>query len=502
VCVSGRNTHTFLPKLKPRYSLKPRGFFPSNIGQASQYGSANRRDTQVGERILAGDMTTDAPTTITEPIILGPTSLPTSVRWRILFYLGFLIVLLGFGSPFGGLIDVPISFFLKNKLHLKASEVANFRLLSAIPLYLSFLFGLARDTWNPLGMNDRGFMVVFGTICSGVYVFFAFTPLTYVTLLAAVVLLTTSFLFVSSAQNGLTSAIGQQHVMSGQISTVWNIFGSVPALAAYLIGGALSDELEGKNADQAARILFLVGAIVMGSIALYGAWKPRTVFDNVHAERGNTDHIFENLKRLARHGPIYPALFIWLLWNFAPGSQTPLQFYLQNTLHATDAQWGQWNAIFVVSFIPTFMIYGLLCRKVALKTLLLWGTVVAIPQMTPLLFIHSVTGALIAAAPIGLMGGVASAAYIDLLIRSCPRGLQGATLMMSGGLYYIASRFGDVLGTTLYDRFGGFAVCVVAITAVYALILPALYLVPKRLIATPDGETPERGLTEYETQND
>ena len=56
-----------------------------------------------------------------------------------------------------------------------------------------------------------------------------------------------------------------------------------------------------------------------------------------------------------------------------------------------------------------------------LKTLLFWGTVVAVPQMVPLLFIHSVTGALIAAAPIGLMGGVATAAYLDLIIRSCPR---------------------------------------------------------------------------------
>jgi hypothetical protein len=111
--------------------------------------------------------------------------------------------------------------------------------------------------------------------------------------------------------------------------------------------------------------------------------------------------------------------------------------------------------------------------------------------MVPLLFIHSVTGALIAAVPIGLMGGVATAAYLDLIIRSCPRGLQGTTLMMSGGLYWIATRFGDVLGTKLYDYYGGFAVCVIAITVVYALILPTLLLVPKRLIATADGQTPE-----------
>jgi MFS family permease len=433
----------------------------------------------------------DRPAVAVAAAAIAPITLPHTVRQRIFLYLGILIVLLAFGAPSGGLMDIPISFFLKNKLHLKAHEVAEFRLVSAIPLYLSCVFGFIRDTWTPFGMRDRGFMLLFGTISAGLYVFFAFTPVTYVTLLVAVVLLTTSFLFVASAQNGLTSMIGQQHAMSGQISAVWNIFASVPLVGAFLIGGTLSGLLEDRNADQAARILFLVGAAIMATVAAYAVWKPRSVFDNVRAEHGTAAHPLKDFKRLVRHWPIYPALLIWLLWNFAPGSATPLQYYLQNTLHAEDAHWGQWNAIFAASFIPTFMVFGLLCQRAPLKTLLLWGTVVAVPQMVPLLFIHSVTGALIAATPIGLMGGIASAAYLDLIIRSCPRGLQGTTLMMSGGLYFIASRFGDVLGTNLYDYYGGFSACVIAITVVYALILPTLLLVPKRLIATADGQTPD-----------
>ena len=110
--------------------------------------------------------------------------------------------------------------------------------------------------WNPFGMRDRGFMLLFGTISASLYVFFAFTPITYATLLVAVVLLTTSFLFVASAQNGLTSMIGQQHAMTGQISAVWNIFASIPTVGALLIGGALSGVLEGRNADEAAASYF------------------------------------------------------------------------------------------------------------------------------------------------------------------------------------------------------------------------------------------------------
>jgi Major Facilitator Superfamily len=432
-------------------------------------------------------MTNERPAGDAEALAATSGDLSPSARRSIFLYLGILIVLLAFGSPSGGLIDIPISFFLKNRLHLEAHEVARFRLIAAIPLYLSFVFGFIRDIWNPLGMRDRGFMLLFGCISGFLYGVLAFTPMTYATLLVAVVVLTTSFLFVASAQNGLTSTIGQQHAMTGQISAVWNVFLSIPTVAALLVGGELSGMLEDKNPDQAVRILFLAGAAIMATIALYALWKPREVFDHVRLEMAADVHPLADLKRLVNHWPIYPALLIWLLWNFAPGSVTPLQYHLQNTLHATDAQWGQWNAIFAASFIPTFIVYGILCRRVPLRTLLLWGTVAAVPQMVPLLFIHSVTGALIAAVPIGLMGGVATGAYLDLIIRSCPRGLQGTTLMMAGSLYFVVTRFGDVLGTTLYDRYGGFTICVIAITAVYALILPALLLVPASLVATTDG---------------
>lgn len=433
-----------------------------------------------------------------------PADLPVPDRVRILVYLSVLVVLLGYGAPNGGLIDTPISFFLKNKLHLKAHDVAEFRFLSGIPLYLAFLWGFVRDNWNPFGRRDRGYMILFGFICAAFYAYFAFVPPSAATLLIAVLLLTSAFLFVLSAQTGLSATIARQHVMTGQWSSVFNMVGSIAGLVPLVAGGYLSNLLESKNADLAARILFLAGGAAMTLIALYTIWRPRVVYDNVRAEQKEF-HPLQDVRRLFAHWPVYPALLIWFLWNFAPGSATPLQFYLQNTLHADDAAWGNWQAIFAGSFIPTFALYGYLCRKLPLRTLLIWGTVAGVPQMIPLLFTPNVTLALIAAAPIGLMGGVASAAYIDLLIRSCPKGLEGTMLMASNALYYLVARGGDILGTNLYEGLhidlfglharlpGGFGVCVAAITFVYALILPTLMLVPARLTATPDGVAPEGG---------
>lgn len=419
-----------------------------------------------------------------------PTALPTTQRFKVLSYLGLLALMVGFGSPSGGLIQVPITFLLKNKLHLQPHEVANFLLVSAIPLFAAFAFGFARDRWNIFGRKDRGLLMLFGAITAAVYAVFAFSPPTYVVLLVGVGIATVAFNFVHAGQQGLASQISQQHAMTGQVGALWNVFLVLPFLITYLAGGALSQSLEGREAPMAARILFLVGAAVMAAVALYAAWRPRVVFDNLRPETA-AGGALADLKRVARHWPIYPALGCWFLFSFAPGANTPLQYYMQNTLHANDTQWGEYNALFAAGFVPTTLLFGWLCRRLTLRTLLIWGTVIAIPQMVPLYFIHSVDQALIAGGVIGLLGGLATPAYIALFIRAAPPGLQGTTVMLASCLYWVATRFGDVLGTHLYEGCGGgssgFGVCVIAITVVYALILPTILLVPKGLIDTPDA---------------
>jgi hypothetical protein len=430
-----------------------------------------------------------------QTIAVPSTPLPISTRARILIYLGVLLLLMSSG---GGLISIPLSFFLKNKLHLSAHAAANFHLITGIPVYLGFLFGLARDSWSPFGLRDRGYLILFGALNALLYALFAFAPLGSVpVLLATILTLNCAGLFVSSAYNGLSAQIGQQHVMPGQMSTMFNVVGTIPTLLSLALGGIISDQLETSHGATAARDIFLIGATLSAVVALFGLLRPKAVYDNLNNELGPKATPLADFTRLLRYWPVYPALLIWALWSFAPGSNTPLQYFLQNTLHSNDAAWCYWNVIFAASFIPTFLIYGWLSQRYPLRPLLWIGTLVGIPQMIPLAFIHSVGVSYLAAGAAGLMGGMCTAAYTDLLIRSCPRGLQGTMIMASTSVYAIAVRGGDVLGANLYDRFKNFNVCVIAITIVYASILLVLLVVPKRLTATADGEAPDGG--EYAT---
>jgi hypothetical protein len=182
------------------------------------------------------------------------------------------------------------------------------------------------------------------------------------------------------------------------------------------------------------------------ALCAFAAVNPGGIFDATEF-RGAKIRLRLKVAALAQHRPIYPAPAILLIWNFAPGSATPLQYHLQNVFGASDAEWGLWNSVFTASFIPTFISYGYLSARFSFQHLLRWATLIAVPQFVPLLFVHTLNEAMAAAALMGLLGGMASAAYLDLIIRSCPPALEGATVMMAGSLYFVSTRLGDVFGS-------------------------------------------------------
>jgi hypothetical protein len=413
---------------------------------------------------------------------------------QVFLYFGTLTFLLGIVNPTNYFTDISTSYMLKNQLHMSAEQISGFRLLTLIPVYLAFFFGLIRDRWNPLGIRDRGLFLIFGPITALVFVWLAFQEVTLLGIFTGVMLVVLSTRLIMAAYQGLISLVGQEKLMAGRLATVWQSVYYVPiAISSWLSGLA--------TVNLTPKATFLALAVCSAGVGALGLWKPKQVFTGAYdsPEAKNLD-FWSDVRRLLKHKAIYAPVLIMFLWNFAPGSQTPLQFYLTNTLHASDAAYANFNAIFTISFLPTFFVYGYLCTRYPLKKLLYWSTIVAVPQLVPLLFVRSALGAELLAIPIGLMGGAATAAYYDLAMRSCPPGLQGTLMLMVDGVYWLCQRGGDWLGSKIYDSDpkNGFTYCVIAITVVYALILPCIKLAPKHIVATADGERSE----EYEHERD
>jgi hypothetical protein len=407
----------------------------------------------------------------------------TSNTRSIYFYFGALSLLVYFVAP-EYLLDIPTTYMLKNRLHAGAPEVSLFRLLTGIPIYVAFLFGLLRDGWNPLGLRDRGYFLLFAPVTAAVFVWMAMSQLSYALLTAGMILAMASFRLILAGFQGLLALVGQEALMSGRLSTLQSMFYQLALILAAFTSGVISEGLT------PAQTFYLMAAVTL-LIAAFGLFKPSSVFSHVYDRPEASGADFRgDVRRLIHHRAVYPAVLINFLWWFNPGLYTPVQFFLTNKLHAPDSSYANFLGVFAISFIPTYLVYGWLCTKIAARRLLWWGTIVAVPQMVPLAFVHSGDLVLILAVPMGLMGGVATAAYYDLAMRSCPPGLQGTLMMLVSAGIMLASRGSDLLGARIYasSPTHGFLYCVIATCAVYALILPVIPWIPKQLIATADGE--------------
>lgn len=402
----------------------------------------------------------------------------------VYLYFAPLAFLVALSTPGGNLVGISATFMLKDQLHASASQVAAFNFLTTLPVYFSVAFGFTRDLWNPFGMRDRGYLLLFAPVTALIFCWMAYFGLSLAGLFAGMLLAMVSFQFISASYSGLMALVGQEQLMSGRLASLLGIASLVPAIVGAVASGWLV-------AHASSRHAFLVVAALALAIALFGMWKPPAVFAQTYEQPiARAAGFWSDVKRLLAHRAIYPAVIVNFLSQFMPGMNTPMQYYLTDRLGAPDAVYGYYMAIFVSAFLPVYFLYAWLCKRISLQKLLWWGTLIAIPQTLPLAFIRSGEQAMLLAMPLGLMGGIAGAAYIDLAMRSCPPGLQGTFMMLVSGAIALSTSVSNLLGSGIYSASPthGFLYDVITTVLFTTAILPLLTLIPQELIATSDGE--------------
>src|SRR5580698_5472347 len=128
---------------------------------------------------------------------------------RIVLYFAPLTLLIYLVAP-EDLLDIPTSYMLKNLLHASAPQISTFRLLTAIPVFLAFVFGIVRDRWNPFGIRDRGLLLLFAPLTAFIYAWMAFGRVSYAGLLVGMMVAMLAFRLVVAAYQGLIALVAQE----------------------------------------------------------------------------------------------------------------------------------------------------------------------------------------------------------------------------------------------------------------------------------------------------
>lgn len=415
----------------------------------------------------------------------------TGVR-RAGVYFGLLAVVGGFADPNGGLVQVPLLYLLRDGLGRGPEWVAWFGAATAVPGHLGFLFGALRDRWRPARFGDRAHFLFVAVAAACAYAWLASAPVSLMRLAAGAMVIAVAFQMFDASASALLTTVAQRHHASGRLSSIVEMADSLVSVAAMLAGGWLAG-----HASPSAT--FVAAAAVAGLIGVFGIWAPREVFPEMSARQVAEPRERLPLRTLFQGRGFAAVLAILLLYSFSPGWGTPFFFYLTGKLAISSEAFGACRAITFAAMAAATALYGVLCTRVPLKTLLWTAMLVNVLPGFLFLFVTSVPLALATAALAGLCSGFGTIALLDLLTRACPPSLEGTASMLGVSALGLAWTLGDLLGARIYQQ-GGFTLCIVIDAVATVAIMPLLLRLPPALIAHADGAQPTTPLVEEQPE--
>jgi MFS family permease len=414
------------------------------------------------------------------PIIRGESDRPSFSIAKIIVYFGILNLVLGLASP-AGMLGIPISYLLKDHFHLRPVQTATFWAVTSSPFCVAFLFGFLRDRFRSSLGGDRGWLALGSAATVACYLCLALMDLDLRALTVLVLIVFVCFVFMSAAAGAMLTAVAQAHQMSGTLSTTSQSGTFVPQVLAALAGGWIVSHLSVRGTFVAAAAITGVVLIQM----MVSVNPEATIRSDSRPESS-----LAALRRVATYRPIWTASLIWFLWNFSPGYQTPMFYHLTNTVKISPQALGLFSALFLGFNLPTMLLYGALCRRFPLSRWIWWGTVLGILQPAVMLCALGTRSAMLVGVIGGLMSGLEQVALLDLVIRSCPRGLEGTGIMLATAASVFALTLGNVFGSWIYTQ-GGFSTAMFITAVSTALILPVIWVVPPAITASREGEDVE-----------
>lgn len=382
------------------------------------------------------------------------------------------------GDP-SGLLSLPLQFTLKDRLGLSPQSLALFEAITFIPVYVGFAFGFLRDRWRPFGLGDRGYFLIGGPIAVACYLWLASSELTYLPLLGAIFLAMAAYQLFDVASDALLTVVARRYQMTGRLSAIVEGTEAVPGIVAVIAGAAMVSQ-------GSLRLPLMIAAFCSLVMVAHAISYPRDAVAEERRERHESAGAA--IVRLWNHRPLRTVLIVAAAWNLSLAWGTPYLFFLSGELQLSSEVLGLARAAGLACAVVVAPIYGVLCRRVALRQLLRLAVIASLAPGFLYLLVSEAADVVIVSVLVGIPTAFGHIALFDLLRRACPRDLEGTAITLSYSALALAAGAGDVVGAWIYAR-GGFAAALIADALANAAVLPLLAALPAGLISRCDGET-------------
>ena len=379
------------------------------------------------------------------------------------------------------LARLPLQNLLKNELHADRTANAAFFFWAGLAWYLKPLAGILTDAYPLFGSRRKSYIVLSASLAALSWLVLIVTPHQYGNLLFVVIVINVFMMTTSTAVGGYMVETAQATAGSGRLTAIRQFVQQACFVVNGPVAGYLASIAFGWTAAACGGIMFLLVPVTI-------------LFLQEQRRRLDSREVLDNAKKqlykIGTARTMWAAAGLMALFYIAPGFATALFYKQQNDLHFTTQTQGFLQLIAGVSGISAAIGYGVLCRRLNLRTLLVWCMLVATIANLGYLFYSSLGRAQAIDGLNGFGYTLAELALMDLAVRSTPAGSEGLGFSIMISVRNLALFGTDWFGANLLDQYHlSFAFVVIANSVTTLIAVPLVFLLPRIIVARKDAET-------------
>jgi BT1 family len=378
------------------------------------------------------------------------------------------------------LARLPLQNLLKNELHLDRTANAAFFFWAGLAWYLKPFAGILTDAFPLFGSRRKSYIVISASLAALSWLALTVTPHEFRDLLLVVILINTFMVIASTVVGGYMVETAQANSGSGRLTAVRQFVQQ----ACFIVNGPAAGYL--------ASIAFGWTAAACGGIMLLLV--PVTIlFLQEQRQQPDSRQILANARaqliNIATARTMWGAAGLMALFYIAPGFATALFYKQQNELHLDTQAQGFLQLIAGVCGVLAALGYGVLCRRLNLRTLLVGCMIFATAANLGYLFYSSAGRAQAIEGLNGFGYTLAELALMDLAVRATPAGSEGLGFSLMVSVRNLALFGTDWFGSHLLDEYHfSFDSLVLANSLTTLIAVPLVFLLPRLLVLRKDAE--------------
>jgi hypothetical protein len=378
------------------------------------------------------------------------------------------------------LARLPLQNLLKNELHVDRTANAAFFFWAGLAWYLKPFAGIVADAYPLFGSRRKSYMLMSAALAGMSWLALIVTPHEYRKLLLVAMVINVFMMVASTAVGGYMVETAQETSGSGRLTAIRQFVQQACFVINGPAAGYLASIAFGWTAGACGGILFLLVPVTILFLR-----EQRQTLD----AREVLAAAKSQLLNIAGARTMWAAAGLMALFYIAPGFSTALFYKQQNELHFSTQTQGFLQLIAGVCGILAAVGYGILCRRLNLKTLLFWCLLAATIANLGYVFYSSLGRAQAIDGLNGFGYTLAELALMDLAIRSTPAGSEGLGFSIMISVRNLALFGTDWFGSNLLDHYHlSFDTLVIANSATTLVAVPLVFLLPRLIVGRKDAE--------------